>query len=120
MISKILSFILITLIPQAVVFADDFVPLSEGFPGVAEGMFTGGINKMLNTLFSISIGVSAVLAVIILTIGGFKYMTSESVFAIGDSREQMKGAIIGLLIVLTAVLLLKTINPDIVKLGLFS
>jgi len=63
--------------------------------------------------------VAAVLAVIMLAIGGFKYMTSESVFKIGGAKEQITGAIVGLLIVLASITILYTINPRLVEIRIF-
>jgi len=114
MIQKIKTFLITSLLltPTITLFAGDFVPLSVDLPS---GATTGGIFGLLNYLFTITIGVVAILAVIMLTIGGFKYMTSESVFNLGNAKEQMTNAIVGLLIVLVAVLFLEYINPDIVE-----
>jgi hypothetical protein len=68
----------------------------------------------------IAIAVSAILAVIMIAIGGFKYMTTDSFFAISGAKEQIANAIIGLLIVLSAVLIMYTINPKIVQLDIFE
>ncbi len=99
--------------------AQDFVPLSRdpGFLGLDSGV---NMSVFLNRLFVISIAVAAVLAVLMIAIGGFKYMTSESVFKIGDAKEQIMNAIVGLIIVLSAILLLSVINPEIVTMGIFQ
>jgi hypothetical protein len=121
MIQKITTLSLLFLTSFSTVFADNFVPLSKNLPGgEANSPFGGGIFQLLNWLFTVSIGVAAILAVIMLTIGGFRYMTSESVFKLGDAKGNISNAIIGLLIVLTAVLALATINPEIVKFNLFQ
>jgi hypothetical protein len=75
------------------------------------------IEAALQVFFAISVAVAAVLAVIMLSIGGFRYMASESVFNKSDSKEQIRNAIVGLLIVLTSVVALAFINPDIVNIG---
>jgi hypothetical protein len=95
----------------------DFVPLSPNLPVI------GGVSDMaglLNGLMGISVAVASLLAVIMLTIGGFKYMTTDSSFQMGSAKEQIANAIIGLLIVLAAILLLETINPEIVSMNLFK
>ena len=121
MIKKTLQYILVTLIPVSVSYAEEikFVPLSKNIPGGQEKAFGNGLFGLLNYLFTIAIGVAAILAIIMLTIGGYKYMTSDSVFSMGSARENITNAIVGILIVLTAVLILKTINPDIVQFNLF-
>jgi hypothetical protein len=74
--------------------------------------------QVLNAIMGWSVGLAAILAVIMLAIGGFNYMTSESVFKMGDAKEKISNAIVGLLIVLGAVFLLGYINPDITSMNL--
>jgi hypothetical protein len=100
-------------------YAQGFVPLSTDAGSLGLDATTG-MQNFLNTLFGISVAVSAILAVIMITIGGFKYMTSESVFKTSSAKENIQGAIFGLIIVLAAILILEVINPDIVSLNLFS
>ena len=121
---KYFMYTLFTLILPVVTFAannsgSDYEPLTQGgIPLVnVESMSITGV---VNALFALSVGIAAILAVIMLAIGGFRYMTSESVFNMGNAREQISNAIIGLLIVLVSVLILFTINPEIVKLNLFN
>jgi hypothetical protein len=121
MIQKIFLATMLSLVPYTTVLANGtFVPLSQNIPGGPNKAFGGGLFQLLNYIFAISIGVAAILAVIMLTIGGFRYMTSESVFSLGSAKENITNAIVGILIVLTAVLVLKTINPDIVLFNLFK
>lgn len=95
-----------------------YVPLTKGLENKV--VLGGGVVDFINYLLLISVGVASILAVIMITIGGFSYMTSESVFRLGESKEKIVDAIIGLLIVLLAVLLLYTINEDIVSLRIFK
>ncbi len=112
-----------TLLTPLVSFANgsgnDYHTLTEGGIPLVDTA-TMDMSGLLNALFAISVVVAAILAVIMLAIGGFRYMTSESVFNMGNAREQISNAIIGLLIVLVSVLILYTINPDIVQLKLFN
>lgn len=117
---KIFFFILSFVVPLSTKAGQEYVTLSKTFPVTIDPTDSSGIYNLLNALLTISVGVAAVLAVIILTIGGFKYMTSESIFNIGGAKEQITNAIVGLLIVLTAILMLSIINPEIVKLKLFG
>ncbi len=96
-----------------------YVPLTPGSIPQIGNLTSINMSNILNGLFAISIGVSAILAVIMLTIGGFKHMTSESAFKISGAKEQMTNAIVGLLIVLLSYVILYTINPEIVSLNLF-
>jgi len=96
----------------------NYTPLSRNPPLI--GTTVTSVPDLLNALLGLSVGVAAVLAVIMLAIGGFKYMTTDSMFALGNAKEQIANAIIGLLIVLTAILILRTINPEIVSLNFFG
>lgn len=77
------------------------------------------VPALLNALFGITVGVAAILAVLMFTIGGFRYMASEAIGSKGDAKSQMQSAVLGLLLVLAAVLILNTINPDITMLNIF-
>lgn len=115
------TLVLSTYIIPVVSFAADYVALSPTLPGSGtNNWLAGGMSVFLNRLFAISVAVAAILAILMLAIGGFKYMTSESVFKIGGAKEQITNAIVGLLIVLAAVVILTTINPDIVQLDMFT
>jgi len=109
--------------PIATLYADDeynLVPLSPNLPLIGQGIGEQGPTELLNALLAISVVVAAMLAVVMVAIGGFKYMTTDSVFAMGNAKEQIANAVIGLLIVLCAILILNTINPNIVNLRLFD
>ncbi len=97
----------------------NFVPLVKDYPQLGR-MQNSDIPSFLNTLFAITIAVAATLAVIMVAIGGIEYMLTESPFKMGDAKDRIGSAIFGLIIVLTSVLLLRTINPQIVSLNLFT
>ncbi len=97
-----------------------FQPLVPDIPFIGNADWTGrGFTGLLQALIGISVGLAAVLAVVMLAVGGFKYMTTDSAFRLGDAKEQIVNAIVGLLIVLTAVLILNTINPQLTSLDVF-
>ncbi len=122
---KTIILLLISLITPLTLFANNkYVPLSPSLPGVdATGYTYGtehGMSGFINSLFGISVGVAAVLAVIMLAIGGFQYMTSESIFKTSGAKEKITNAIVGLIIVLASILIMSTINPSIVNLHIFE
>lgn len=101
-------------------FADAaFTSLSPNLPLMGQ-IGAMSLAEMLKRFFVIAIAFSALLAVIMVAIGGFEYMTTDSVFKMGNAKERITDAIIGLLIVLMAVLLLRTINPCLVTLSILS
>lgn len=72
-------------------------------------------NGFINGLYVISISIAALLAVIKIVIAGVKWMLSDVVTSKSEAKKDITGALIGLLVVLSAVLILTIINPDIVK-----
>lgn len=72
------------------------------------------IGDLLARLYIFGVGVVAVLAVIMLVIGGVQYMVAGDKDP-GPAKERIKNAIWGLILALTSYLILYTINPDLVK-----
>jgi len=111
-IIKIVPAILACFSFSKIAFAQGYVPL-EPLPGIASGT-PATLGAYLDSLFKIGIGVSIVLAVIMLVVAGIEYIggaSNESTKT--DAKERIWGAILGLLIALGAWLLLQTINPNI-------
>ncbi len=71
------------------------------------------IGDYFNTMFEIIIGICAVLAVVMIVIGGIQYMGNESVFGKTEAKSQIWRAILGLLIALASFALLNTIDPNL-------
>lgn len=82
-------------------------------PATAKGNVALGL--YLNMMIRLFIGICAVLAVIMIVIGGIEYMTTELVSSKEAGKERIRNAIFGLLLALGAWTLLYTINPDILK-----
>lgn len=85
-------------------------------PNGGGNLFNPNIVPYLQNIFSFSVAIAGGLAVIMIVIGGIKYMMSEAITDKGDAKDQIQSAVKGLLIALTAYVLLYTINPDLVKL----
>jgi hypothetical protein len=79
---------------------------------------TTSFNDYINALYALSISLAALLAVIKIVIAGIKWMMTDVVTSKGEAKEDIKGALVGLLIVLGAVLILTVINPDLVEVEL--
>ncbi|MBP9760057.1 MAG: hypothetical protein KBD24_01675 [Candidatus Pacebacteria bacterium] len=97
-----------------------FVPLSPNLPIIGRKFDVDTLPELFNIFLTVAVVIAAILAIVMVAIGGVKYMTTDSVFAMGDAKEQITNAIVGLLVVLTAVLILATINPELVKLRIFN
>lgn len=81
---------------------------------------TNNLCDYLNALFKLSISISVVLAVIMIIIDGFKYMTSEAVGNKKDALGGIRSALGGLVLLLASYLLLFIINPQILSLSVVS
>jgi len=68
-----------------------------------------------NRIFSVLLTVSITLAVLMIVLGGFQYVTSASGLGKSDGKEKIKDALLGLVIILLSYLVLVTINPSLVK-----
>ena len=111
-------FIFIILFSPLVLFAQtpQYNPL-VGLPGV-EGKplsASSDFNTFINALYAIASAIAALLAVIKVIIAGVKWMLTDIVTSKEEAKKDIKGALLGLLIVLSAVLILTVINPNLVK-----
>lgn len=73
------------------------------------------LSNYLNLMIKIFIGICAVLAVVMIVIGGLEYMTSELISSKEEGKKRITEALLGLLLALGAIPLLNTINPDLLK-----
>lgn len=73
------------------------------------------LGNYLNIIIKLILGISAVLAMVMITMGGIEYMTSELISSKEAGKETLKNAILGLLIALGAYLILNTINPQLLN-----
>ncbi len=78
----------------------------------------GDIGKYVNAIVSLAIVVSAVLAVVMITIGGFKYMTSESMSLKEEGKKNIQNAFLGIILLSASYLILNTINPALLNFNL--
>jgi hypothetical protein len=67
----------------------------------------------INMLYLTAVSLAAVLAVLKLILAGVKYMLSDVVTTKSEAKSDIKGALVGLLIIIAGVLVLNEINPSI-------
>jgi len=90
--------------------------LLEPLPGIGDETGTvSGFGAYVSGAFKLAIGLATVLAVVQLSIAGFKYMTTEAFTGKSDAKKTIEDAFFGLILLLSAYLLLRTINPDLVS-----
>ncbi len=96
-------------------------PLPNGSGGLQTTFDSAKANSFgdyLNILIRLFIGICAVLAMIMIVIGGIEYMTSEISGHKEEGKERITNAIFGLIIALGAYALLFTINPQLLDVSL--
>lgn len=90
-----------------------YTPL-EPLPGdIYESGKPGSFGSLLSGLFRILISLGGLIAVLALVIGGIAYMTSDAVNKTEWARGRIRSALWGLLILISSVLILNTINPQL-------
>ncbi|MBU0999395.1 pilin [Patescibacteria group bacterium] len=92
---------------------DDNGETIDTFDPTAEG--SGALGDYLNIMIKLFIGICAVLAVIMIVMGGIEYMTTELISGKEAGKERILHAIFGLLLALSAWTLLYTINPNLLN-----
>ncbi len=106
------------LLLPGVTFAQNtgFIPLI-GIPGVTDNGLN--FNNYINALYALSISVAALIAVVKIIIAGMKWMLSDVVTRKSDAIDEIKGAVFGLVVVISAVLILTVINPQLTETQIF-
>jgi len=95
---------------------------ADGVPGCVNGKLVSfdpagdkPLSKYLNIMIKIVIGIAAVLAMIMIVVGGIQYMTSELISSKEEGKKRISNAILGLIIALGSYVLLFMVNPDLLK-----
>ena len=92
-----------------------YVPLSV-IPGLTDSKnSTVTMKPFLQLLFKWGIAIAVLLSIVMITFGGFQYMTTDAVYDKSEGRAKINAAIIGLLLALSAWLILQTVDPRILQ-----
>lgn len=92
-----------------------YVPLSV-IPGLTDSKnSTVTMKPFLQLIFKWGIAIAVLLSIVMITFGGFQYMTTDAVYDKSEGRAKINAAIIGLLLALSAWLILQTVDPRIVQ-----
>lgn len=82
---------------------------------------TTTIPGVIKYIYLFSIGIAGITALLSIIIGAFQYVTSAgSPDKVKDAKDRIFSAVIGVIILLASVLILRTINPDLVSLSNFT
>jgi hypothetical protein len=66
-------------------------------------------------MFQIGVALAGVIGVLLIVVGGFQYMTTDAIGKKEDGRKQILNAVYGVILALTAWLILNTINPGLLN-----
>lgn len=67
--------------------------------------------KLLTTVFRLMLGAAAALSVLMITLGGIEYLSTDIIFKKEEGRKKIENALWGLALAISAYLILYTINP---------
>lgn len=76
------------------------------------------IATYLPGMFKLIIALTAVLAVVMLIIGGFQYITTDSISNRSEGKKRIQDAITGLILAIVSWLILYSINPNLTNFNL--
>lgn len=107
---------LVVILLPSVVWAQEFKSLVV-IPGLPQDEVVG-LAGYVAAFFYISIGVAALFAVVKLVIAGARYMLSDVTNQKEAAKADIRGAVIGLLVILATFIILNTINPQILDVDL--
>ncbi|KKP56254.1 MAG: hypothetical protein UR80_C0048G0004 [Parcubacteria group bacterium GW2011_GWB1_35_5] len=88
-------------------------------PGLSKTLSGDNVlGTYLPAIFKIAIGLAVVAAVLLIVIGGIQYITTDAIQGKSQGKERIKNAIFALIFIISAWLILYTINPKLLTLNL--
>jgi len=77
------------------------------------------LNRLIAWFYYFIVGIAGLAAFVMLVWGGVQWLTSAgNPSKIGDAKDKINSALLGLLIILGSWLILQVINPDLITLNL--
>jgi hypothetical protein len=98
----------------------EYEPLAGGIPGITDAGSTPTLVGYLNAIFSLTISVGAMLAVIRIALAGFQYLSTDAWGSKEEALGTIRAVLIGLIVLLLSVVILRTINPDLLNLDILN
>lgn len=116
---KKIPIIFLILIPAAVFAQDLSYNLSAPLPGLAGNKLkVTNLADYISYLFPFLLSIAAILAFVMFVIGGIEYMIRSGAENTQEAKNRIRDALLGLLLAVGSVLILQTINPNLVTLKL--
>ncbi|MEK7390639.1 MAG: hypothetical protein AAB635_00700 [Patescibacteria group bacterium] len=91
----------------------EYTPLVK-LPGIDKAE-ANNLPEYLKAMFKLLLGVAGALAVIMITLGGIEYMSTDSMFGKEEGKKKINNALLGLLLAIGAWLILFTVNPKLLE-----
>lgn len=117
--ARIFFFVLLSVffmtVPAVRAATPEFTPL-VGLPGLDNLGKDTTIPQYINQIYLLTIAIGALLGVMRLAWAGVKYSLSDVVTEKSEAKHDMTGVLMGLAILLIPFVVLKEINPDLVRL----
>ncbi len=101
---------------KALAINEGYIPLAP-IPTVPTGS-APTLAVYMKGIFTASVGLAIVFAVLMIVIGGIQYIVAQTPFAIGEGKSKISNALTGLFIILISAVLLNTVNPGLLRIGL--
>jgi len=92
----------------------------SGLEKISDNSSNPSLSGYLNIMFTLLITVSTMLAVLFIAIAGVKYMATDLIGVKESAKGDIYSALIGLLLILSSVIILETINPCIVNFNILE
>jgi uncharacterized membrane protein len=89
-----------------------------GIPGI-DPRSEVSFGQYINQLYFLSISIAALIAVVKIIWAGVQYMLSDIVTDKASAKADIKNSLLGLLLIIAAVVILTTINPELQNLNAF-
>ncbi len=89
--------------------------LSQPIDGVT---VVSDLGNYIAVIYKYAIGLAATAAVIMIVYGGFRYLLGSAMSEVGEGKQIIQDALIGLLLVLGSYMILSTVNPNTLSLKL--
>jgi len=123
-VSASVFFLCVTLLIPQLSFAqeENYSPLEEipflvNDQGKIDVTSADSLVNYANTVIQVMIGIAILLAVVMVIVAGVTYMTTGSFTKKGNAKDRISKALIGLLLALSSVVILSSINPSLVEIN---
>lgn len=109
-----LAFLILLLSANIALALEIKYPRVPGLPDINQN--SPDINAFIGYFFGLGIYIAGILALISFTVGAIGLIVSvDNAEATSNAKDRMKGAILGLILTVTSFIIIKTINPTLVK-----